>query len=57
MTTAARLTSSFSEVTTFKHKLFQGTGADGIQAGDEAEDDAAATAQESEQEQIVKQRR
>ena len=46
-----------SEVTTFKHKLFQGTGADGIQAGEEAEDDAAAKAQESEQEQIVKQKR
>ena len=46
-----------AEVTTFKTKLFQGTGADGIQAGQEAEDDAAARAQESEQERIVKQRR
>jgi F-type H+/Na+-transporting ATPase subunit alpha len=45
------------EVTSFKHRLFQGTGADGVQAGHEAEDDAAAKAQESEQEQIVKQRR
>ena len=42
---------------TFKHKRFQGSGADGVQAGDEAEDDAAAKAQESEQEQIVKQKR
>jgi F-type H+/Na+-transporting ATPase subunit alpha len=46
-----------AEVTTFKHKLFQGTGADGIQAGQEAEDDAAARALASEQEQIVKQKR
>ena len=45
------------EVTTFKHRGFQGAGADGIQAGDEAEDDAAAKALESEQEQIVKRKR
>jgi F-type H+-transporting ATPase subunit alpha len=46
-----------AEVVTFKHKLFQGTGADGIQAGREDEDDAAEKALESEQEQIVKQKR
>jgi F-type H+/Na+-transporting ATPase subunit alpha len=46
-----------AEVVTFKHKLFQGTGADGIQAGREDEDDAAERALESEQEQIVKQKR
>ena len=45
------------EVATFKHRGFQGAGADGIQAGDEAEDDAAAKALESEQEQIVKRKR
>ena len=45
------------EVTTFKHRGFQGAGADGVQAGDEAEDDAAAKALESEQEQIVKRKR
>jgi F-type H+/Na+-transporting ATPase subunit alpha len=45
------------EVTTFKHRGFQGGGADGVQAGDEAEDDAAAKALESEQEQIVKRKR
>ncbi len=45
------------EVETFKGKLFEGKGADGIQAGNEAEDDAAARAQASEQEQIVKQKR
>lgn len=45
------------EVETFTSKLFEGKGADGLQAGNEAEDDAAAKAQESEQEQIVKQKR
>ena len=45
------------EVVTFKHKLFQGAGADGVQAGQEAEDDAAAKALASEQEKIVKQKR
>jgi len=46
-----------AEVTSFKHKLFQGTGADGIQAGSEDEDDAAARARASEQERIVTQKR
>jgi F-type H+-transporting ATPase subunit alpha len=46
-----------SEIENFKAKLFQASGADGIQAGNEAEDEAAARAQESEQEKIVKQRR
>jgi F-type H+-transporting ATPase subunit alpha len=46
-----------SEIANFKAKLFQASGADGIQAGNEAEDEAAARAQESEQEKIVKQRR
>ncbi|HOB80857.1 MAG TPA: F0F1 ATP synthase subunit alpha [Ornithinibacter sp.] len=46
-----------SEIANFKAKLFQASGADGVQAGNEAEDEAAARAQESEQEKIVKQRR
>jgi F-type H+-transporting ATPase subunit alpha len=46
-----------SEIENFKAKLFQASGADGVQAGNEAEDEAAARAQESEQEKIVKQRR
>ena len=46
-----------AEVETFKGKLFEGGGADGPLAGNEAEDDAAAKAQESEQEQIVRQKR
>jgi len=46
-----------SEIENFKAKLFQASGADGIQAGNEAEDEAAARAQESEQEKIVKQKR
>ena len=46
-----------TEVGTFKTKLFEARGADGVQAGSEAEEDAAARAQESEQEQIVRQKR
>ena len=46
-----------SEIANFKAKLFQASGADGIQAGNEAEDEAAARALASEQEKIVKQRR
>ena len=46
-----------SEIENFKAKLFQASGADGIQAGNEAEDEAAARALASEQEKIVKQRR
>jgi len=46
-----------SEIANFKAKLFQASGADGVQAGNEAVDEAAARAQESEQEKIVKQRR
>ncbi|HQZ10172.1 MAG TPA: F0F1 ATP synthase subunit alpha [Ornithinibacter sp.] len=46
-----------SEIENFKAKLFQASGADGIQAGNEAEDEAAARAQASEQEKIVKQKR
>jgi len=46
-----------SEVTTFKSKFWQGTGADGLVAGNEQEDDAAERAMESDQEQIVKQKR
>ena len=46
-----------SEIANFKAKLFQASGADGVQAGNEAEDEAAARAQESEQEKIVKQKR
>ncbi|HKX67309.1 MAG TPA: F0F1 ATP synthase subunit alpha, partial [Intrasporangium sp.] len=63
---AIRETSTFAEETeqaletevgTFKTKLFEARGADGVQAGSEAEEDAAARAQESEQEQIVRQKR
>ena len=46
-----------SEIANFKAKLFQASGADGIQAGNEAEDEAAARALASEQEKIVKQKR
>ena len=46
-----------SEIENFKAKLFQASGADGIQAGNEAEDEAAARALASEQEKIVKQKR
>jgi F-type H+-transporting ATPase subunit alpha len=46
-----------SEIANFKAKLFQASGADGLQAGNEAEDEAAARALASEQEKIVKQKR
>ena len=46
-----------SEIANFKAKLFQASGADGIQAGNEAEDEAGARALASEQEKIVKQKR
>ena len=46
-----------AEIDTFKHREFEGSGADVVPVGDEAEDDAAAKARESEQEKIVKQKR
>lgn len=45
-----------ADIDEFK-KGFEKRGADGVQAGNEAEDDAARKAQESEQEQIVIQKR
>ena len=45
------------EVETFKAKLFEGSGAETVPVGDEAEDDAADKAMDSDQEQIVKQKR
>ncbi|MGL5908389.1 MAG: F0F1 ATP synthase subunit alpha, partial [Phycicoccus sp.] len=46
-----------SEVSTFKAKLFEGSGAETVPVNDAAEDDAAARAQQAEQEQIVRQKR
>ncbi len=46
-----------AEIDTFKHREFEGSGAEVVPVGDEAEDDAAAKARESEQEKIVKQKR
>jgi len=46
-----------AEIDSFKHRQFEGSGTEFMPVGDEAEEDAAARARESEQEKIVKQRR
>ncbi len=46
-----------NEVETFKTKLFEGGGSDHLPVGDEAEEGAADKSMDSDQEQIVKQKR